>query len=69
VKRELQEIPAAGQQQFAIKFVLGRQQAFYLHPFKNLFWDSTIQRINHFPADKYYGNQLCYPLDRDLSSK
>ena len=29
--------------------------------------DSATQRINHYPADKYYGNQLCYPLDRDLS--
>ena len=29
--------------------------------------DSTIHRINHYPADKYYGNQLRYPLDGDLS--
>ena len=29
--------------------------------------DSTIHRINHYPADKYYGNQLRYPLDSDLS--
>ena len=29
--------------------------------------DSAIQRINHYPADKYYGNQLRYPLDSDLS--
>ena len=29
--------------------------------------DSAIHRINHYPADKYYGNQLRYPLDRDLS--
>ena len=29
--------------------------------------DSAIHRINHYPADKYYGNQLHYPLDRDLS--
>ena len=28
---------------------------------------STIHRINHYPADKYYGNQLRYPLDSDLS--
>ena len=29
--------------------------------------DSAIRRINHYPADKYYGNQLRYPLDSDLS--
>ena len=29
--------------------------------------DSAIHRINHYPADKYYGNQLRYSLDRDLS--
>ena len=29
--------------------------------------DSAIHRINHYPADKYLGNQLRYPLDRDLS--
>ena len=29
--------------------------------------DSAIQRINHYPADKYYGNQLRLPLDSDLS--
>ena len=29
--------------------------------------DSAIHQINHYPADKYYGNQLCYPLDSDLS--
>ena len=29
--------------------------------------DSAIHRINHYPADKYYGNQLCYLLDSDLS--
>ena len=29
--------------------------------------DSAIHRINHYPMDKYYGNQLCYPLDSDLS--
>ena len=29
--------------------------------------DSAIQRINHYPADKYYGNQLRSPLDSDLS--
>ena len=29
--------------------------------------DSTTQRINHHPGDKYKGNQLCYPLNRDLS--
>ena len=30
--------------------------------------DSAIHRINHYPAVKYYGNQLRYPLDSDLSS-
>ena len=30
--------------------------------------DSAIHQINHYPADKYYGNQLRYPLDRDLST-
>ena len=29
--------------------------------------DSAIHRINHYPVDKCYGNQLRYPLDRDLS--
>ena len=28
--------------------------------------DSTIHRINHYPAGKYYGNQLRHPLDSDL---
>ena len=29
--------------------------------------DSGIHRINHYPADKYYENELRYPLDSDLS--
>ena len=33
--------------------------------------NSAIHRINHYPAhdpaDMYLGNQLRYPLDRDLS--
>ena len=29
--------------------------------------DSTIHQINHYPPDKYYGNQLCYLVDSDLS--
>ena len=29
--------------------------------------DSAIHWINQYPADKYYGNQLRYPLDSDLS--
>ena len=29
--------------------------------------DSAIQRINLYPVDKYYGNQLRYPLNSDLS--
>ena len=28
---------------------------------------SAINRINHYPVDKYYGNQLRYPVDSDLS--
>ena len=30
--------------------------------------DSAIHRINHYPAGKYYGNQLRYLLDSDLSA-
>ena len=30
--------------------------------------DSAILRINHYPAAKYYKNQLRYPLDSDLST-
>ena len=30
--------------------------------------DSTIHRINLYPVDKYLGNQLRYPVNRDLSS-
>ena len=30
--------------------------------------DSTIHSgLNHYPEDKYYGNQLHYPVNRDLS--
>ena len=29
--------------------------------------DIAIHRINHYPVGKYYGNQLRYPLDSDLS--
>ena len=29
--------------------------------------DSAIHWINHYPADKYLGNQLHFPLDRDFS--
>ena len=29
--------------------------------------NSAIHWINHYPADKYQGNQLRYPLDSDLS--
>ena len=29
--------------------------------------DSAIQRINHYPADQHYQNQLSYPVDSDLS--
>ena len=42
-------------------------------PWQLNFWpvtetlDSAIYRINHSPADKYYGNQLRYKLDSDLS--
>ena len=30
--------------------------------------DSAIHRINRYAMDKYYENQLHYPLDGDLSS-
>ena len=30
--------------------------------------DSAIHRINRYPEDKYYDNQLRYPLDSNLSS-
>ena len=29
--------------------------------------DSAIHRINHYPMDRDYGNQLRYSLDSDLS--
>ena len=29
--------------------------------------DSAMHWINQYPVDKYLGNQLHYPLDRDLS--
>ena len=29
--------------------------------------DSAFHRINHYPVDKCFGNQWCYPLDGDLS--
>ena len=29
--------------------------------------DSAIHQINHYPREKYYGNQLRYPLNSDLS--
>ena len=29
--------------------------------------DCAIHRINLYPTDKYLGNQLRYPLERDLS--
>ena len=29
--------------------------------------DSALHRINHYPADKYYENQLHHPLESDLS--
>ena len=30
--------------------------------------NSAINRINLYPVDKYLGNQLRYPVNRDLSS-
>ena len=30
--------------------------------------DRAIQRINHYPADKYSENQLRYPMDSNLSN-
>ena len=29
--------------------------------------DSAIYRINHYPTDMYYRNQLRHPVDSDLS--
>ena len=29
--------------------------------------DNVIHQKNYYPSDKYQGNQLLYPLDRDLS--
>ena len=29
--------------------------------------DSAIHRLNHYPANKYKGSPLRYPLDSDLS--
>ena len=29
--------------------------------------DSAVHRINHYPGDKRYQNQLSYPMDSDLS--
>ena len=29
--------------------------------------DNVMHRINYYPVDKYWGNQLHYPLDSDLS--
>ena len=30
--------------------------------------DNVIHKKNYYPSDKYQGNQLFRPLDRDLSS-
>ena len=30
---------------------------------------SAIHRINHYPADKHWQNQLSYPVDSDLSGR
>ena len=30
--------------------------------------DRTIHRINQYPAEKYWGNQMHCPVDSDLSS-
>ena len=29
--------------------------------------DSTIHRVNHYPMDKCWRNQLCYAVDIELS--
>ena len=29
--------------------------------------DSGIHRINHYPVNNYYENQLRYPVERDSS--
>ena len=38
-----------------------------LAPVVQKLMDSAVHRINHYPVDKYKGNLLCYPVDRDLS--
>ena len=55
-------------------YLLEYQHAGYVIP-SEMYWsqsvqelDSAIQRINHYPVDKYKENQLRYPLDRDLSA-
>ena len=61
---------------FSINCESRNQKPSFLHKYVYLFiyqapivqtLDSAIHRINHYPVDKYYGNQLRYPLDSDLS--
>ena len=44
------------------KNILGAQSLHIL-----IFVHNAIHRINHYPAEKYYGNHLRQPLDGDLS--
>ena len=61
---------------FSINYESRNQKPSFLHKYIYLFiyqapivqtLDSAIHRINHYPAEKYYGNQLRYPLASDLS--
>ena len=61
---------------FSINYESRNQKPSFLHKYVYLFiyqapivqtLDSAIHRINHYPAEKYYGNQLRYPLASDLS--
>ena len=49
-------------------FAIGRNWFFLLAPVVQKL-DNAIHRINHYPVDKCCGNQLRYPLDRDLSGR
>ena len=61
---------------FSINYESRNQKPSFLHKYVYLFiyqapivrtLDSAIDRTNHYPAEKYYGNQLRYTLDSDLS--
>ena len=52
--------------------VLQTKKCCFPHPYSDLApvvqkLESAIHRINHYAVDKYWQNQLCYPVDSDLS--